>query len=151
MSARYLYDVNVLIARSWPLHVHHDLVLTWVNVQSKCQWATCDFTQAGFLRIMTQPNFVKGTGHSPIEMHQAIALLQNNLASTKHHYLHLNLGFDKVLSICSGGLRGHKQVTDAYLLSLAVVNNYKLVTLDKGLPSLLATQAERDKHILVLE
>ncbi len=45
---------------------------------------------------------------------------------------------------------GHRQVTDAYLLTLAVRNQCSLVTFDRGLSQLLATEAERSQHLKLL-
>jgi hypothetical protein len=42
---------------------------------------------------------------------------------------------------------GHRQVTDAYLLTAAIREGMKLLTLDRGLSSLLATDAERSLHV----
>ena len=53
----------------------------------------------------------------------------------------------EVASLCTGGLMGHRQVTDAYLLALAIKRKCKLVTFDSGLQQLLATERERLAHI----
>jgi predicted nucleic acid-binding protein len=45
---------------------------------------------------------------------------------------------------------GHRQVTDAYLLTAAVRSGMKLLTFDSGLESLLASPAERRAHVEVL-
>ena len=47
-------------------------------------------------------------------------------------------------------LIGHRQVTDAYLLALALKSKRKLVTFDSGLKELLATGREREVHIEVI-
>ena len=57
------------------------------------------------------------------------------------------MGIVEVAGLCTGGLMGHRQVTDAYLLALAIKNNCKLVTFDSGLEQLLATAPERRAHI----
>lgn len=46
-------------------------------------------------------------------------------------------------------LRGHQQITDAYLLSLAIQNGGRLVTLDAGLPFLVRDQSQRDAILLL--
>jgi uncharacterized protein len=52
--------------------------------------------------------------------------------------------------LCTGGIYGHRQISDAWLVCAAVLNECKLVTLDTGVANLLATPAERAKHIHVL-
>ena len=49
-----------------------------------------------------------------------------------------------------GGLVGHRQVTDAYLLTAAIRAGMKLLTFDSGTGTLLAGAAERSAHIEVL-
>ncbi len=55
-----------------------------------------------------------------------------------------------MLGCCTGGVVGHRQVTDAYLLTAAVRNGMKLLTFDSGLGTLMASSAERSAHIEVL-
>ena len=56
----------------------------------------------------------------------------------------------EVAGLCTGGLVGHRQVTDAYLLALAIKRKCKLVTFDSGLRQLLATEHERALHVELL-
>ena len=55
--------------------------------------------------------------------------------------------FSDVLACCTGGVVGHRQVTDAYLLTASMRAGMKLLTLDRGLTTLLATEAERNLHV----
>ncbi len=48
-----------------------------------------------------------------------------------------------------GGLLGYRQVTDAYLFSLAIYNNGLLVTFDKGIAKLDPEAAQA--HLFLLE
>jgi predicted nucleic acid-binding protein len=45
---------------------------------------------------------------------------------------------------------GHQQITDAYLLGLAVHKKCKLVTLDRKVPALLAQSSEKRDLVVVL-
>jgi uncharacterized protein len=147
---KYLFDVNALIALAWPPQSQHQQMQQWLHVHGMEGWATCALTQAGFIRIVTQPAFATLHHLNLIKVSHATSLLQTNIAHKKHQFLDLNFGFDKVLSTCTGGLQGHRQVTDAYLLTLAIQNKRQLVTFDAGIGSLLATTTERQKHLLVL-
>ena len=62
----------------------------------------------------------------------------------------LDFNFDVALRVCSGGVVGHRQVTDAWLLAAAVRAGMKLVTFDGGVAALLNTDAERNAHLVVL-
>ena len=52
---------------------------------------------------------------------------------------------------CTGGLLGHRQVTDAWLLALAIRHKVKLLTFDSGIRQLLATPQERQQHLSILD
>jgi predicted nucleic acid-binding protein len=45
---------------------------------------------------------------------------------------------------------GHRQVTDAYLLGLAIHHKGRLVTLDRGVPALLAPDSPQAAVIEVI-
>ena len=51
----WLLDTNLLIALLWPSHERHDLALKWFTRHRAKGWATCPFTQAGFVRIVANP------------------------------------------------------------------------------------------------
>jgi uncharacterized protein len=142
----FLLDANALIALGWPLHQHHKKTQDWFKVHSKEGWATTPFTQAAFVRVVSQPAFSNGS----IGPREAAELLTRSTANEHHRFLAMGLQIAEVIGICSGGLMGHRQVTDAYLLALAVKTNSKLVTFDSGLKQLLATERERAMHIRVL-
>ena len=141
--SRYLLDANALIALGWPAHEHHERMLAWFRTQARHGWATTPFTQAAFVRIVSQPAF-SGSAIGPRE---AAEVLSRNLAHRYHSFFPLDLQIAEVTALCSGGLMGHRQVTDAYLLALAVKRKCKLVTFDSGLEQLLATERERQAHV----
>ena len=72
------------------------------------------------------------------------------MAHPGHRFVSLDFDFTDVLACCTGGVVGHRQVTDAYMLTAAIRSGMKLLTLDRGLVSLLASGTERDSHIQVL-
>ena len=141
MSARLL-DVNALIALGWEGHERHREVVTWFRRNGRSGWATCALTQAGFVRVLSQPALA--TGATVAEL--ALAL-ERNLSHPGHRLVALDFDFTEVLTCCTGGVVGHRQVTDAYLLTAAIRKGMKLLTLDRGLSTLLATDAERSLHV----
>jgi uncharacterized protein len=144
--AQHLLDVNALIALGWSAHRHHDTMVTWFNQHANAGWSTCAFTQAGFLRVLSQPA-VSGAASTVAEL---VRSLERNLAHPAHHLLALDFDFAEVLARCTGGVVGHRQVTDAYLLSAAMRAGMKLLTFDSGVAALLASDAERRAHLVVL-
>ncbi len=142
----HFLDVNALIALAWPTHEHHPVMLRWFQRHSRDSWSTNALTQGAFVRIVSQQAFA---GQS-IAIADVAELLLRNLAHAKHRFTSLDFGFADVLGTCTGGIMGHRQLTDAWLLTSAIRNRLKLVTFDSGIEQLLATQVERSKHVVVL-
>ena len=142
----HLLDANALIALCWPTHEHHLRMLAWFRQHATQGWATTALTQAAFVRIISQQVFA---GRS-VSIGEVAELLLRNTAHAAHRFLALDFAFDQVLVACTGGVLGHRQVTDAWLLTAAMRNEMKLLTFDTGISQLLATVGERDKHLAVL-
>jgi len=145
--ARFLLDANVLIALCWSNHAHHKAALSWFKGHAAHCWATCAFTQSAFVRVILQPAF----SNSAMQAAEVIELLALNTAHAKHHYLNVDFDMRAVQTACTGGLLGHRQITDAWLLATAIRHKTKLVTFDAGIASLLATPAERTAQLTVLK
>ena len=141
-SKPLLLDVNVLLAVAWPNHQFHAAAVRRLE-QSPARWATCALTELGFVRLSSNPAVV-GVPKSPA---QAAALLAGLVKDSRHLYLEslpspatkpFLQAFDRIL--------GSKQVTDAYLLSLAEQKDAKLVTFDSRLQPL--ARARDDVEVL---
>ncbi len=130
-----LLDVNVLLEIAWPNHRFH--VAAVKALLSQNRWATRALTQLGFIRLSSNPAAI-ATCKSPQE---AVGLLARLAADSLHTYLE---GFPAPASEdwrdMFSGVLGHQQVTDAYLLWLAAVNNAVLVTYDRRLRALAGGQ-----------
>src|SRR5690348_6329601 len=50
-------DVNVLVALSWPEHEAFARSHRWFARHAAAGWATCPITQAGFVRVVSNPAF----------------------------------------------------------------------------------------------
>jgi uncharacterized protein len=142
----HLLDVNALIALGWEGHAGHPAMHSWFKRQARHGWATCAMTQAGFVRVLSQP----APGLSASSIPDLTEALLRNLAQPAHRLVPLDFGWDAVMACCTGGVVGHRQVADAFLLTAAVRNGMKLLTFDKGLLTLLASDGERRAHVDVL-
>lgn len=142
----HLLDVNALIALGWPKHEHHASTRRWFAGHSLGGWASCALTQSAFLRITSQPAF----GGQSKSIAESADVLSDIVAYPAHSFLPLAFSFVDVLATCTGGVVGHRQVTDAYLLTTAIRAKAKLLTFDSGLATLLASDAERRAHITLL-
>ena len=136
----YLLDVNLLVALSWPSHVHHDAAHRWFKSHQAAGWATCPMTQCGLVRISSNPAIITDA----VNPSEALALLRRIVVLPHHRFVpdDLNL-LDGPVDL----LLGHRQVTDTYLLGLAMKHRAKLATLDKSVTSLLADPKDRSKYI----
>lgn len=141
-----LLDANALIALCWPTHEHHLQMRAWFKQHARQGWATTAFTQAAFVRIVSQRVFA---GRA-IAIAEVAELLLRNTAHPKHVLVPLDFGFADVMAVCTGGLLGHRQITDAWLLTAAVRGGMRLVTFDTGIAQLLANPRERDRHLSLL-
>lgn len=77
-------------------------------------------------------------------------LLKVNAMHPRHRFWASNISFLKVIEPFSKKLEGHNQVTDAYLLGLALHKKGRLVSLDRGVLQLLPEKGmERDLVVLL--
>lgn len=141
-----LLDANALIALCWPAHEHHSQMFAWFKQHARQGWATTALTQAAFVRIVSQQAFA---GRA-IAIAEVAELLLRNTAHPKHSLVPLDFGFADVMAVCTGGLFGHRQITDAWLLTAAVRAGMKLVTFDTGIAQLIASPRERGEHLSLM-
>jgi uncharacterized protein len=129
----FLLDVNVLIALAWPQHEFHERVGRWFVRHSRAGWATCPFTQAGFVRILSNPAF----SADALTPANALRVLEANLNLPGHHFWPDSISVPEALKSIGGRFvghfTGHRQITDGYLIGLAIQHRGKLATLDKGI------------------
>ena len=142
-APRCLLDVNILVALTTQNHVHHALVKAWFYASPDRAWSLCAFTEAGFLRNVTAPR------SGQITMSEATAILKQLSQHPGYRYLPIATDWQTLCSPLFQRLYGTKQVTDAYLLGLAVREDLVLVTMDKAIVHLAGT--EFGKHVLVLK
>ena len=124
-----LLDVNVLLALAWPNHQFHTAATQRLESSGE-RWATCALTQLGFIRISSNPAAL-ATAKTPAE---AARLLGAMVRDPLHVYLRsLRAPSDGRSIRVFERVLGSKQVTDAYLISLARQHKAKLMTFDARL------------------
>jgi toxin-antitoxin system PIN domain toxin len=139
---KHLLDVNVLIALAEPKHVHHQAVMRWFNTPG-LNWGLCAFTEAGFLRVASNPIAASYT------VAESAAVLASLTSHPGYRYWPISTGWATLAAPFRERVFGHQQITDAYLLGLAVKEKGVLVTLDKAIKFLAG--AKYSKNVLVLE
>lgn len=141
---RSLFDVNVLIALLDAAHVHHARATQWLGENIRHGWASCPLTQNGCIRILAQPNYPNS-----VPAVQAAARLREAVRTVHHQFWadDQSLLDDDLFNWTH--LLGPRQLTDAYLLALAVRNKGRFVTLDRRVP-LAAVPGATAKHLAVI-
>ena len=135
-----LLDVNALVALAWDSHVHHARMHTWFVDHGHRAWATCPITESGFVRVSSNPKVLP----SAIGVDAALAVLSALRGVAGHRFL------SDDVSLTDGdvpAVTGHRQVTDAHLLTLARRRGVCLVTFDAAI---LALGGGRDVELLTV-
>ena len=141
---RALLDVNVLIALLDAGHIHHQRARQWLEQEIENGWVSCPLTQNGCLRIMSQPSYPQAL---PL---QAVAQrLSQALAHARHTLIADDYSLLDAGQINWNHLLGHRQVSDCYLLGLAVRHQCRFVTFDARLsPGIVIGAGPQHWHIL---
>jgi toxin-antitoxin system PIN domain toxin len=129
----FLLDANLLLALSWPSHQHHQRAQKWLESHARSGWASCPFTQTAFIRLSSNPS-VSSDAIAPAK---AQILLDISLNHPNHHFWPDELSVRDAIAPLRGSVVGHRQITDAYLLGLAIFRKGKLATFDRAIASLV--------------
>jgi hypothetical protein len=130
-----LLDVNVLIALLWPAHEHFDAAHDWFAPRGgHARWATCPLTQLAFVRIVSNPAF----SPDALAPAGALDLLERNLAHPAHEFWPDDVGLIEAVGPLAARLQGYRQLSDVYLLGLALEHRGTLASFDGGLRGLAA-------------
>jgi len=141
-KTRYLPDVNVLLALTIRGHEFYSIATKWFEARGSGEFLLCPLTETRFLRLSTDPKI----GNQ--QLRDAIFLLREFSALSGFRYLPIPDSWLNLTAPFIWRLHGHKQVTEAYLLGLAIHENAVLVTLDTRVQSWAAP--DYNKHLLTL-
>lgn len=125
----YLLDVNVLIALLDENHVHHVRAMEWFADRAQDDWLTCSTVENGAIRIMSGSRYGP-TAFAPYDVSVRLRLLMHE---TTHRFLADDVSLLDEGRISWRELKRSSQITDSYLLSLAVANGAWLATMDDRL------------------
>ncbi len=128
MTTTYLLDINLLLALTDPMHVHHEPAHHWFAGAGEQAWATCPLTENGFVRIASHPKYPNRPG----DVSAMLSILRRLCESPGHCFWPEDLSILEILE--PAALITHAQITDVYLLGLAVHHKGKLATLDQRIP-----------------
>jgi len=124
-----LLDVNALVALAWDSHVHHARIREWFATTGGSDWATSPTTESGFVRVSSNPKVLP----HPVTIRDALGVLVAFRGLPGHRFLADDVSItDTDVPV----MNGHRQVSDAHLLTLARRHQVPLVTFDAGLVAL---------------
>ena len=140
---RALLDTSVLIALLDANHVHHRLATTWFQSHPD-GWASCPITLNGCIRILSQANYP-----NRLPMHLVVQGLQEAMQHPMHRFW-----ADGINPLDATHVRWEQvlrpvDITDAYLLALAVKEGGCLATFDQKISLTRVSQAQ-PHHLIVL-
>lgn len=117
-----LFDVNVLIALGSRDHEGRTAAEQFFCALTS-SFATCPITQTGFVRVLAQID-------RTLALTDGVAVLASICAHPRHQFIADDVN---ALDLPWMSIRGHRQVTDAYLAALARKHSAKLATFDRAL------------------
>jgi toxin-antitoxin system PIN domain toxin len=115
----YLLDANVLIALTVEEHEHHQRSTAWVVGVDR--FAVCPIVEGALVRFLLRLGESAATAAEVLRRIRGLPAYEFWADSVSY----ADVDLDHVV--------GHRQVTDAYLVSLARANDAALATLDQGL------------------
>lgn len=139
----YLLDANLLIALGDADHVHHGRATRFFETRAVVVgWASCPLTENAFLRILGHPNYEGGPGSPEL----ARRSLRSITAAPGHQFWPDSISLADIR--CVPKLAASKQLTDLYLLALALQHGGKLATLDRRIDPALVPGGRAAHHIV---
>ena len=125
----FLLDVNVLIRLIDPTHIGHEAAHRWFAATGAASWATCPLTENGVLRIVSHPQYPNSAG-SPAAVAPILARLRT---LPGHEFWNDEFSLMNWDVVDPARIATSRQVTDTYLLALAIANQGQLATFDRRL------------------
>ncbi len=139
-----LLDVNVLIALVDATHVDHDRAEAWFGEQADSGWATCPITENGTVRVVSSPAY-----RAAVSVSEARRVLAETRSVGAHRFWPCDVSLLDDSVIAGDRLHGSKQITDAYLVALAVARQAVFATFDRSIARSAVVGAAADS-VLVL-
>jgi len=140
-----LLDVNVLVALFDPAHLNHEQAHAWLGAHRRHGWATCPLTVNGCVRVLSSPAYPSFEATAA----EVADRLRTLCAAPEHQFWKEGISLLDERRFRRLSFPGPQQITDVYLLGLAVHHNGRLVTFDRSIP-LKAVPDARPAHLEVL-
>jgi predicted nucleic acid-binding protein len=125
----FLLSVDLVLALLDPAHALHEAAHTWFEGDGARYWATCPLVENGVIRIASRSTYPNSPGTS-----QVVAGMLDSLCRLPGHRFwsdSISLRDHRWFDVCRHITSA--QVSDIYLLGLAVANGGRLATFDRRL------------------
>jgi toxin-antitoxin system PIN domain toxin len=141
---RALLDVNVLIALLDTDHSLHARATEWFASHARAGWASCPITQNGCVRIISHAGYPNALPVTAI-----VERLAEACANSFHEFWPDDVSLLDKEVVDSARIHGPRQLTDSYLLALALRHGGRFVTFDHSV-SIDAIRGATTKHIVTV-
>jgi uncharacterized protein len=142
---RHLLDVNVWVAILDESHLFHGPAMAFLE-QDAVAIASCPLVENGVLRVLNLPGY---SSSGPVGFVPVQEKLAEIYSAVDHEFWPDSLSLISGTPLEWSRVLGHNQITDAYLLALAVAHDGTLVTLDHRI-ALAPVRGAADRHLLRL-
>lgn len=143
---RALLDINVMIALLDPDHAFHERAHTWWEDNHQDGWASCPLTENGTVRIMSSTGYSREIQFTPGEL---IARIRQFSTRTDHEFWEDSISLRNGAIFAEDFIHSSRQLTDLYLLALAVNHKGRLATFDEKIPLSAACHAKEKNLCLI--
>lgn len=142
---RLLLDVNVWIALLDDAHVH-STAANALLAQPALRIATCPLVENGVIRVLNLPAYAR---IGPFGLARVRDQMARACADLDHAFWPDDISLRDPGLVNFDRVHGHGQITDLYLLALAVKHGGSLATFDQGI-ALSAVIGAESRHLTVL-
>jgi toxin-antitoxin system PIN domain toxin len=125
-----LLDVSVLVPLFKVGHTHHQAAHDWLADNIELGWASCPITENGLLRVLANPS----RADPFVPLADLVQRLKTFCNAGHHQFWPDSISLADATLFNASALRGHQQLTDVYLLGLAVKRAGRFVTFDQSIP-----------------
>jgi predicted nucleic acid-binding protein len=142
---RALLDVNVWIALFDDAHLFSERANAFVETPG-IRISTCPLVENAVIRVMNLPSYGRG---GAVGLARVRERLRQACTSLDHEFWPDDVSLRDDASADFTRIHGHNQITDVYLLALAVRHGGCLVTFDQAI-SLSAVPGATSRHLRLL-
>ena len=126
------------------MHPAGGLTDQWLQTHGGAGWASCPITLNGCIRILSQPSYP-----NRLPMQRVVSGLQQAMQNPLHEFWADDVNTATTQAINWSYTVRPAQLTDVYLLALAVTHGARFVTLDQGIAPACVPQAPAEQLVVL--